>query len=100
MPERVREYRPPGFVGTARSYERAERRQADKNFYSSTRWRRFRDWFLARHPLCAKCDEAGRTTLAAHVHHVKPRRERPDLAFVESNCEALCIPCHNAEEIR
>ena len=100
MPKRIACHRPLGQAEAKKAYERAAPRQEDKNFYSSTRWVKFRRWFLSEHPLCQRCEAAGRVTLAVHVHHIKPRKDRPDLAFDEANCEALCQPCHNAEEIR
>jgi 5-methylcytosine-specific restriction enzyme A len=100
VPSRIKTYRDARIPPASGCYERARPRQADKNFYSAKRWLDFRSRFLARHPLCAGCKELGVTTLARHVHHVKPRKEFPALAFDEANCEGLCIPCHNARERR
>lgn len=101
MPSRPACYRPPG-QPTARErdrqYDRA--RQADKNFYSSTRWRKFRAWVLAERPLCEDCLAASRVVTAEHVHHIQPRTTHPELAFEACNVRALCQPCHNAQEIR
>ncbi len=58
-------------------------------FYRTTAWRRFRKWFLARHPVCWDCEHA-----ANEVHHVQRREQRPDLAYEETNCMALCASCH------
>lgn len=52
-------------------------------------WRRFRAWFLRRHPLCADCEHA-----ATEVHHVKKIAAFPELRLSESNCMALCHECH------
>ena|ERR1039458_7136965 len=98
MPSKIQYYRSIGQVAAANQYQRA--RQVDKNFYVSTRWRKFRAWFLRLNPLCMKCQAKGRTTIAEHVHHVKPRKDHPELAFDETNCEGLCQPCHSAEEVR
>jgi len=100
MPDRIKTYRPPGAASAAKHYERTPHRQEDKNFYSSETWRKFRRWFLAGHPLCESCKAKGKTVMAVHVHHKKTRKQRPDLAFVEDNCEALCQPCHNSKEER
>ena len=40
----------------------------------------------------------GRVVPADHVHHVKPLKDHPTLAFVESNCMSLCAACHNKIE--
>src|SRR5579864_1183035 len=97
MPGRVPTYRPGQTTDTARLYERGEQRQADGRFYASTPWRKLRAWFLVRNPLCADCLKAGRVTSAAHIHHVKERKERPDLALDPDNLEALCASCHGAK---
>lgn len=39
---------------------------------------------------CRDCGRPGRL----EVHHVKPIRERPDLALVPDNCLTLCVRCH------
>jgi 5-methylcytosine-specific restriction protein A len=67
----------------------------DDQFYSLSRWRRLRSIKLGRDPLCSQCAEQGRTTPAGDVHHVIPRRARPDLAYALSNLESLCHACHS-----
>ena len=68
-------------------------------FYSSARWRKFRKWFLAQHPLCADIFgfhlEASATVAAAEVDHILDRKANPYLAFDEDNCRALCKKCHS-----
>ena len=64
-------------------------------FYSLARWRKVRQIFLGRNPLCSECEARGLTIAASDVDHVIPRRERPDLAFTESNLRALCKACHS-----
>ena len=98
MPGPIEYHRPASAAATARAYERA--RQPDKHFYSSGRWRSLRASFLRSHPLCMDCESAGRVTVAQHVHHVEPRKTRPDLAYKWTNLAALCQPCHNAREER
>lgn len=77
------------------------------NLRGSTRWQRFRAWFRARHPVCADPlglhDLTGEPTDVAdrrdlHVHHIVPVNEDPTTAFVEANCAALCVQCHNEIE--
>jgi len=57
-------------------------------------WRRFRESFLAGHPTCSDCCDAGRVTQALEVHHVRPVEEYPELRLVTANCMALCRSCH------
>jgi len=71
-------------------------------------WRRFRAWFLRRHPICvgtgnvptpnwlpleiemrAACGRA-----ASEVHHIKRLAEFPALRCVEGNCLPQCESCH------
>lgn len=56
---------------------------------------------MSAHPLCEDCEQAGRTTIATEVHHIRPIEEcagRPDdmreLAFNSCNLRALCKACH------
>lgn len=40
---------------------------------------------------CATCNIRG---VNMHVDHIKSWAEYPDLRFVESNCQTLCMKCH------
>jgi 5-methylcytosine-specific restriction protein A len=99
MPTAPKTFRPAHAQKAKRDYETSEERQADKRFYASAAWRRFRKWVLQREPLCRRCKAEGRDEAAEHVHHVKSRKTHPDLAFNESNVEPLCEPHHSAEEM-
>ena len=67
-----------------------------REVYGHRRWRGLRARILlAAGWACARCDRT-----ASVVHHVKPLRDRPDLAFEPSNLQALCGPCHEAEHER
>lgn len=100
MPARIPSHKPPGADQAAKAYEHARPRQADKNFYATARWRQLRAYKLATDPLCEQCRKGGRVTAARHVHHTRPRKDRPDLAYNCGNLESLCVPCHNAMEKR
>lgn len=54
-------------------------------------WRRFRVWFVARHPVCEDC---GRMP-TKEVHHKQKLADHPELRCVESNCLGLCKRCHS-----
>lgn len=58
-------------------------------------WRNFRDWFLARHPLCEDCLAEGKIEPAEEVHHLKKVADHPELRLVEANCRGLCKPHHS-----
>lgn len=55
-------------------------------------WRRFRDWFLSRHPLCES--EFRCRSIATEVHHVRKVSDWPEGRLYESNCQALCAYHH------
>ena len=88
----------PNMPGSHRPAHRTSTRlpREKNNFYCDRRWRRFRAWFLAQHPLCADPNNQhpGQDRPAKDVHHLKERRDFPELTFVEENCQGLCRPCH------
>lgn len=73
---------------THKRYNR-QRDESDK-FYSTVAWRRFRDHYLIMHPLCVDCEDEGDIEAAVVVDHIKPFKERPDLALDEDNMRGLC----------
>ena len=53
------------------------------------------------HPVCEDCEEAGLTTIATDVHHIRPIEsaagrsvDMHELAFSPCNLRALCKACH------
>ena len=62
------------------------------------RWRKYRQWYLRRHPLCETCQRQGRTQQATVIHHIVPVAAAPDRQYQEENCMPLCPPCHNVIE--
>jgi 5-methylcytosine-specific restriction enzyme A len=64
------------------------------------RWRRARAAYLAQHPLCVRCHEAGHLEPATIVDHRVPHRGNPVLFWDEGNWAALCKPCHDAKTAR
>lgn len=57
-------------------------------------WERLARVFMARHPMCQRCEKAGRKRAATIPHHIVPVSVAPELRLVETNLEALCAPCH------
>ena len=57
------------------------------------RWRRYRDAYVKRHPLCVHCLQQGRTTATALVDHIKPIADG-GARLDDSNLQALCRACH------
>lgn len=64
-------------------------------FYWGHRWRKVRLIVLRRQPLCVVCMENGVTMPSTEVDHIKPRRDRPDLAYDLDNLRGLCKSCHS-----
>jgi len=63
-------------------------------FYLSVAWRRFRNWFISKYPLCQKCLEEGRETPAVMVDHIIEIKDGGALTD-EDNAMSLCHKCHN-----
>lgn len=71
-------------------------------WYNSAAWRKMRDTVLRMdHHECQLCRRRGRHRRAVLVHHVKPVRDRPDLALCIFDPESgdrqllsVCRRCH------
>ena len=55
---------------------------------------RFRKARISENPICQMCGEEP----SHHVHHIKPRKEYPELAFVVENVMCYCHSCHSTLE--
>ena len=71
------------------SSDRSEYHRQNGWFYSSARWRKFRTWFLRRHPVCVECRAP-----AAQVDHIIPIAAG-GATLSESNCQSFCASCHS-----
>jgi 5-methylcytosine-specific restriction protein A len=66
-------------------------------FYLSTRWRRFRDFYISKHPLCEQCEAEGRPDTAADmVDHIVEIEDSGALTS-EANAMSMCFHCHNVK---
>ena len=59
------------------------------------RWAKARLRFLAAHPLCHVCRDAGRVEVATVVDHLIPHRGDVQLFWNESNWSAKCKTHHD-----
>lgn len=59
------------------------------------RWEQFRKFYLTEYPLCNDCEQSGRVTPAAELHHVMKVADHPELQFDPLNIMALCKSCHS-----
>ena len=55
-------------------------------------WRKVRERYVKKHPLCEECLKHGRYDSADVVHYIIPVSEGGTNA--ESNLESLCTSCH------
>ena len=72
-----------------------ERRGSSSERGYTYRWTKAAQGFLRKHPLCAECELAGRTTPATVVDHIVPHRGDRTLFWDRSNWQPLCKACHD-----
>lgn len=65
-----------------------------RKFYSSGRWRKVRNRYIRKHPLCEYCKEKDEVTPATEVDHVIPVKVRWDLRLDPENLKSSCHSCH------
>lgn len=58
-------------------------------------WQKARAAYLAEHPLCVACREAGRVEAATVVDHKTPHRGDPAVFWDRANWQPLCKACHD-----
>ena len=75
-------------------HQRARQPKETDTFYLSVQWRKFRDWYITRHPVCEMCEREGRQTIATMVDHVTEIKDGGALTD-EENAQSLCAACHN-----
>ena len=76
----------------AQEYERYRRDPATRKRYGRA-WKRIRDRYAYKHPLCEQCEKAGKITPTQEIHHIIPLSENG--THDESNLMALCTACHS-----
>lgn len=79
-------------------YYNQDRREA-KRFYNSKAWETCRHMALRRdYYLCQYCLDNKFIKVYDVVHHIKPRRDYPELALDIDNLISLCHTCHGIAE--
>jgi 5-methylcytosine-specific restriction protein A len=58
--------------------------------YNNQHWRKVREYKLNLSPLCERCQEQGRITSAAAVHHIDHNSTNNNI----DNLQSLCRECH------
>lgn len=74
-----------------RRYEKYDRSPEVKKRYGRV-WKRIRDRYVSRHPLCELCQSKGILVPAEEVHHKVPLSEGG--THDEDNLISLCKSCH------
>ncbi|WP_438445895.1 HNH endonuclease [Gorillibacterium sp. sgz5001074] len=83
------------------SHQKEHHLQYDRNRGSSSergygsRWRKYREDFLKKHPLCKTCKDSGVLSTADVVDHIIPHRGDQDLFWNPENHQGLCFICHS-----
>lgn len=78
---------------------RDDKRTAAQRGYGS-RWRKARETYLRRNPLCAYCQKEGRIEAATVVDHKIPHKGDQKLFWNRDNWQPLCKPCHDSVKRR
>lgn len=73
-------------------YEKYDRDPATRKRYGRT-WKRIRDRYIAKFPVCEMCADNNKLVPAQEVHHIKPLSKGGTHA--ESNLMSLCTACHS-----
>ena len=77
-----------------RKREFDNRRRGHTAIYGN-RWRKLRDAFLCRFPLCAQCDKP-----AEVVDHCQPHNGDLGMFYAWNNLQSLCKRCHDRKTAR
>jgi 5-methylcytosine-specific restriction protein A len=60
-------------------------------------WQKRRERHLRKHPLCVRCRQAGRATLATVCDHIESHHGDP--VKFRGPIQSLCKPCHDAKTL-
>ncbi len=81
-----------------RQQQDSRRGSAHERGYNA-RWRRYREQYLRRHPLCVECLERGVLTAATVVDHIIAHRGDYALFWSPENHRALCKSDHDRKTV-
>lgn len=76
--------------------EKSEEAKDRHRFYDTAAWRKLRDSYIRRYPLCAECLRHGKIIPAKIVDHIVPVANGGD-PFNEDNLQSLCQHCHEVK---
>ncbi len=82
-------------MNSQQRYDKYKRDREARRFYKSKAWLRCRKIVIIRDKyLCQRCLRQGKITKYDVVHHIKERKDYPELALDVNNLECLCHRCH------
>jgi len=87
--ERLRELK------LARGKEHDKRRGSANSRGYGYAWRKARDVYILSNPLCVRCREQNKITMANVVDHVTPHGGDKRLFWDRDNWQSLCKSCHD-----
>lgn len=73
-------------------YDRYERDPETRKRYGHE-WRKIRERYITKHPLCEECKKNGRLQPTEEVHHILPLSKGG--THDDSNLMSLCKSCHS-----
>lgn len=77
-----------------RKLQDQRRGSASQRGYDS-RWRKSRDAYIVKHPLCVRCEDQGVLNKAEVVDHITPHKGNKTLFWDRDNWQSLCKRCHD-----
>jgi len=77
-----------------KDYNKYDRDERSRKFYSSIGWQKLREMKKNDNPLCEKCKEEGRTKQADVVDHIIPIRVDWSKRLKYGNLQSLCRKHH------
>lgn len=82
-------------VKTMSASWRSEKKSASARGYGY-RWKKYREDFLFRKPLCVFCSKNNLVTAATVVDHIVPHNGDQNLFWDTKNHQPLCKHCHDS----
>ncbi|MGR3991461.1 HNH endonuclease signature motif containing protein [Pseudomonas sp. 1121_17] len=86
-----------GHADQVKSFVREKPRESSTARGYGYKWQQARAGFLAKHPLCIKCQARGLVVVATDVDHIEPHKGDMAVFWDRSNWQALCGPCHSTK---
>jgi 5-methylcytosine-specific restriction protein A len=91
MPYAAPQHRPFGWQSDTDRRKAYQAANPNRSAVYGRRWRKLRDWYLAKHPIC----ECGCGYPAKVVDHKTPHNNDPLLVYDVNNLEAMTKACHD-----